>query len=249
MKMPTSSDLFYSILTAAYTKRPLPSIYIQHTTPEHGFLYTYKNSFQLYKNKTFNIVIVQDKITTVVLVCQGRVWYWSKQFFYEYQNFIHRVEYPALANFVYTSWYENKHHKYLLSNNKPFTTHLTFSPNCPLGSTQKTTKEQLLLCLSLWEGHEEENLYNWEMDIIKPWSTRPCDFKIYKKLFNYNKQFLKDLMDNNEISFKNLIDLNPFFVELPIILYNYAIETHNEQLKTAITKRWVIEPNRLRALE
>jgi hypothetical protein len=241
-------DLFYSILTSAYTKRPLPMIKIQHFTPDTGQLVTYKN-FQMYKNATFNIVIVEEKITTVVLVCENQVWYWSKGLIYTHQNFIYRVEYPALANFVYTSWYEKRHHKYILSNKKPFTSHLTFSPNCPFDSPQKTTQEQLEMCLSLWDGPDEENLYNWEMDLIKPWSTRKQDFKIYKNLFNHNKNYLKELMDNNEISFKNLIDLNPFFLELPLVLYNYSIETGNIKLQTAITQRWTIDPFRLKLIE
>lgn len=264
-------DQLYKILTCAYTRAPLPILEIKPFIPENGFVWTYKN-FQMYKNALFNVIIIcdnptcsgtrnavtsasddrveRDNLTTVTLVVENRVYYWTENFYSSYENFIYNVQYPALANFVYTSWCERKHIKYLLNNNKPFTSHLVFSPNCLVscGVGVKTSKEQLQLCIDLWDEQEDEKLTTWEMDDIKPWNVK--DFKIYKKLFQHNqRQFnAARFAENNwDRMFYKIISIKPGFTEFYYKLYIIAVERGEEEMINQTRKR--LDPVRLRAID
>lgn len=241
-------EQIYKILTSAYTNCPLPPIKIVPFVPASGQVWTYHN-FQMYKNSLFNVVIVYtSEHTTVTLVVENRVYYWLQgdlSFFSSFQNYIYRVAYPALANFVNVSWNEKKHCKYLQSGNKPFTSHLVFAPETVIGSGLKSTRQQLQMSCSLWE-YEEENLYNWEMDLVKPWNV--TDFKTIRKLSDYNKQqfnLVKTIEDWDEMFYK-FISIKPGFTDFYYMLYVMAIERKESEMKEQLKK--YLEPGRLREI-
>lgn len=238
-------EQIYQILTCAYTNRPLPPIKIISFIPETGTVWTYPG-FQMYKNSLFNVVIVQDdNKTTVTLVVENRVYYWSKKCSSFFQNFIYRVPYPALANFVYVCWNEKRHLRYLLSDDKPFTSHLAFAPEITIGIRGKSSKQQLHSVISLWD-YEEENLFNWEMDSVKPWST--TDFKTLGKLTDYNKQqfsLVKKEEDWDKMFYK-FISIKPGFTDFYYMLYVLALERKNDDVIEWLKKR--LEPVRLREI-
>ena len=243
----------------------LPITIQEDTVSEPGGQFWTFSGFQMFQNSILNLVIIQRKKlfqppkTYVCLVVDDRVYYWAPNFYSSYNNFIHRTKYPALANFVFTSWHENWLKDYLLSSGKPFASHLAFSPNCPIGGHAPGTSEKILaLCVTQWMP-EEDNFYSLEMQGFEPWNIKKSEIDLYLTTIEYNWNQVFDYLkkirfDDQDFDFNHIyknvvIDIKPFFVDTPFILLTLAFEQTEPclELLNWLKQRWPEEMNSKRA--
>lgn len=256
-------DQVNRILTCAYTKKSLkcPELVFKHWSEPNNQVFTffpkfYKCNcyFQMVKNCLLNLVMIRvSGITYVCLVVENMVYYWKdNQYFQMSNNHIFRVQYPALANFVFISWFECFMDKWLLSSHKPFASHLVFSPNCPIRLGKNSTDVRILnLCIDLWE--DDESLTNWEMTRYKPWEIQIKNIKDYQYLHKIMIDSFKISLDHftEENVEKSIFDdSNPFFVDTPYKLLEYALNrSDGDDLLNWIKSIWPIEMSSARARE
>lgn len=214
------------ILTSALTNREVPDTNVK---------------FENVKTSLLNLVIANHKGTNLIcLVVDNRVYFWkNKDTKIQYDNFIYRVEYPALTNLIYICWHEGILIDWLLSKNKPFSTHMAFSPECPMKS-EKTPKWKLQCCIDMWGNYEDDdNFTNLEIDHIKPWNLNKTDVKCYNKLISELEKIWNDSINLPILAKeKMLLDINPGFVDLPYKLIVLAFETSSQKLYDYTKQRY-----------
>lgn len=181
-----------TVLTSALTNKPLSLSSLP------------KDPFTLIQNAVGNLVIINYKtIHVVCLVTMNQVYFWKNDDFWCHrENFIFRVKYPALANLIFICWHENILKSWLLSKNKPFSSHLAFSPDCPL-KKEVTPKWKLKACVDLW-SYEDENLSNSELKTLKPWNISKKNLKNYYNILNTADKH--EFVDYPYITFINAIE-------------------------------------------
>lgn len=245
-------DQVNRILTCAYNKKPIPNLIFQDWSEPGCKVWTFLNNkyghFQMVKNRLLNIVMVQVKLANYIcLVVEGKTYYWKDTEYYQSgYNFIHRTEYPALANFVFISWTEKFLTKWLLSKHKPFASHLSFSPKCPLGLGNNSSNPKILnLCIDLWP---EGELTNWEMESIKPWNLKKTNIADYQAVLSFlidkfNKLPIESSPD--EIFRQFIIFMNLNFVDLPFKLLESSLQRSISI--PWLRERWPVEMSSKRA--
>lgn len=247
-------DQLYKILTCAYRKMPLPdNIVISRFVPHTGTVWfgdanpsifrRKQDTFLMYNSITFNVVIVKLMRTIVCLVVDDQVHFWYDGIVQNTRNFIHRVEYPALANLLYICWTEKLYVKWVMRRGKPFASHRAFSPDCTIGlkSAASPAFTMDLICL-LWRDPEEDNFYNGEIQ-LKPWhATNIWSMKRFIRQNNFCKESITRANDEyNEtkdvdLLYNRLIRLG--LVDLFYILLTYALEVGDDVLYNFVATKW-----------
>lgn len=263
-------DQVNRILTCAYTKKTLKChelVFKQWSEPNTQVFtffpkfYRCIGYFQMVKNCLLNLVMIRvSGITYVCLVVENMVYYWKdNQYFQTGNNHIFRVQYPALANFVFISWCEGFLHKWLLSSHKPFASHLVFSSNCHIGLGRNGTDRKILqLCTTLWE--DDESITNWEMEHYKPWKISVKNIDTYKifhncmiAIFKNNLGYFteENVEKEPQICYEMVfVDSKPFFVDTPYKLLEIALNrSDNCHLLNWLNNQWPNEMSSARARE
>uniref|UniRef100_A0A6C0JR21 Uncharacterized protein n=1 Tax=viral metagenome TaxID=1070528 RepID=A0A6C0JR21_9ZZZZ len=260
------------LLTAALTNRRLEKMIEIIKEDENSQVKTFTD-FQLVKTAILTVAIVIYKTTKIAcLVVNKRVYFWrldgkntisnntiskntssnnnisnntiNTTFFASYENFFYRAEYPALANLVYTCFYEGYIEKWLFHVKKPFSIYHVFADTLPfIDPLKKIDVEKFRRCIELFGKDDEDRYTSWEIIDMAPWDYIKDKHTIetYDTILQDQKEMWEMIVNENDYSCLERCK----FRDLPYMLFCHALSSNDKKLEKYCLERWPVDRSRI----